>query len=281
MQGQILPFGVMEQCLANNPELEQRYENLLQALERDDAGYEVIDSLRALVLSIPVPANLLQEIRSFFGDNTRLAVRSSANGEDLEKFAGAGLYDSVIGVTAAQCGPAIQSVWASLWTQRAAMSRMQAGIRHKDLHMALLVQEMVEPDLSFIMHTADPATGNQDLALVELAAGLGETLASACQPGTPYRLQCNRISGETDLIRHASFSFALRAGGSQPDIKKEPLDYAQIPLSNDPDVGRRLGRHFAVIASFLEERLGRAQDVEGVIVDNEIYLVQTRTQQGL
>ena len=284
LPGRILPFGVMEQCLAKNPKLDQRYQNLLNSLEQNDAGQpdnHVIDSLRELVLSIPVPDTLIQELLTFFGDDARLAVRSSANGEDLERFAGAGLYDSVIGVKAPQCRPAIQTVWASLWTKRAARSRMQAGIRHEDLHMAILVQKMVEPDLSFIMHTADPTTGNPNQALTELAVGLGETLASACQPGTPYRLQCNRASGETDLIRHASFSFALRSGGSQPDSNKERLDYAHVPFSNDPDASQRFGRRFVVIASFLEERLGRAQDVEGVVVGNDIYLVQTRAQQGL
>lgn len=284
LKGRILPFGVMQQCLTKNPKLEQSYREMVKALDRNDAeqpDYTIVDSLRELVLKIPVPDNLIQEICTFFGNDTRLAVRSSANGEDLEKFAGAGLYDSVIGVKAAHCGAAIKTVWSSLWTKRAAMSRTQAGIRHQDLHMAVLVQEMVAPDLSFIMHTVDPADGNSELALVELAVGLGETLASANQPGTPYRLQCNRTTGKTELMRHASFSFALRSGDSQSQIIKERLNYTQIPLTNDPDTGYRLGRRFAMIASFLQERLGRAQDAEGVVVGNDIYLVQTRAQQGL
>ncbi len=42
-------------------------------------------------------------------------------------------------------------------------------------------------------------------------------------------------------------------------------------------LGQRLGR----IAAFLEEALGRPQDVEGVCAGGETILVQTRPQQGL
>lgn len=55
-----------------------------------------------------------------------LAVRSSANVEDLAGMSAAGLYDSVVGVAAADdgaVGAAVAAVWASLYTRRAVMSR--------------------------------------------------------------------------------------------------------------------------------------------------------------
>ena len=64
-------------------------------------------------------------------------------------------------------------------------------------------------------------------------------------------------------------------------IVQERLDYSRIALSADPDAGQRLGKRLAQIATFLEERLGRPQDVEGVCVGEEIHLVQARPQQGL
>ncbi len=283
LDGQALPFGVMEHCLSLDPEREQAYKTLQATLEQgwpQDAE-ERLHQLRTLVRQIPVPTAVVAQMREFFGETTRLAVRSSANSEDLEAFAGAGLYDSIIGVPAADSGSAIQRVWASLWTRRATLSRRQAGIGHADVHMAVLVQPMVEPDLSFIMHTTDPATGRQDRALVELAVGLGETLASACQPGTPYRLECDRNTGKSTLVRFASYSFDLRPSRSASEIVRKRLNYAKVPLSSELNTARVLGRRLAKIASFLEDRLGRAQDVEGALVGDDIYVVQTRAQQGL
>ncbi len=163
------------------------------------------------------------------------------------------------------------------------MSRIQAGIAHAGIHMAVLLQELVTPDLSFIMHTVNPLTGSRDEALVELAAGLGEVLASSCLPGTPYRMVCDRKTGGASLSTCASFSVALRPAveSGAKGVTQEWLDYSRIPLSACPDAAPSLGRRLAEIASFLEDRLGRPQDVEGVCVGEEVYIVQARPQQGL
>jgi hypothetical protein len=114
---------------------------------------------------------------------------------------------------------------------------------------------------------------------VELALGLGETLASATQPGTPYRLLCDRNSGESRLTRCASYSLALRPeprGGS----RQERIDYSRATLSTDPAAAAILGKRLAEIARFLETRLDGPQDVEGVVADGRIHVVQARPQQG-
>jgi phosphoglucan,water dikinase len=145
--------------------------------------------------------------------------------------------------------------------------------------MAVLVQELVVPDLSFIMHTVNPLSGKRSEALVELAVGLGETLASSSLPGGPYRLVCDRESGSARLSACADFSVALRP--APHGIAEERLDYSQVPLSADPEAAPRLGGRLARIASFLEEQLGRPQDVEGACVGEEVHVVQARPQQGL
>jgi phosphoglucan,water dikinase len=283
-RGLAIPFGVMEHCLDAAPALRREYDTLLSQLAH--APREQLDGrlerLREVVRTVPVPAEIGAAVTAFFGPEARLAVRSSANGEDLEHLAGAGLYESVVNVPAAAVASAVPAVWASLWTRRATVSRQQAGIAHARIHMAVLLQELVSPDLSFILHTVNPLTGNRAEALAELAVGLGEVLASASVPGVPYRMACDRQTGATRLLTCATFSVALRpsredGGGVTP----ERLDYARVPLSTDADAAPRLGGRLAQIAAFLEERLGRPQDVEGACVGDEVYIVQARPQQGL
>jgi len=271
----------MQQCLAQDPASEKRYlaqQGHLHNAERHELG-TILEALRDIVLSLAIPAGICEEIRGFFGAGARLAVRSSANGEDLENLASAGLYDSRIGVPAGDCADAIRTVWASLWTKRATMSRAQNGIPHPDIKMAVLIQEMVEPELSFIMHTADHVSGDRDQASVELAVGLGETLASATQSGTPYRMRCNRNSGATELMACASYSQALRTETTN-GITAELIDYTTVPLSVDPSMAVALGSRLAKVAKFLETAFGCPQDVEGVVAGGNIHIVQTRPQQG-
>src|SRR5262249_4096643 len=153
-------------------------------------------------------------------------------------------------------GQMVASVWASLWTRRATLSRAQAGIPHDRIRMAVLVQELMVPDVSFIMHTVNPQTGDRDEAVAELAIGLGEVLASST-PGTPYRLVCHRKTDAVRLLACASFSFASRPSSLDGEVTRERLDYSRVPLSTDPDVAQRLGQRLAQIATFLEDELGK------------------------
>jgi phosphoenolpyruvate synthase/pyruvate phosphate dikinase len=149
--------------------------------------------------------------------------------------------------------------------------------------MAVLIQELVAPDLCFILHTADPLTGDRDEAVAELAVGLGEVLASAPLPGTPYRIACHRKTGAVRLLACATFGFALRPAlvPGTAGATLERLNYARVPLSAVPGTAERLGQRLARVADCLEHEFGRPQDAEGVWVGEELALVQTRPQQGL
>jgi phosphoglucan,water dikinase len=282
-QGMVIPFGVMERCLEVNPGVRQEY-LALRARVPEATSAELgplLDRLRRLVGGLSVLPEISKAIAAGFPADTLLAIRSSANGEDLESLAGAGLYESVIGVRPADAPRAIAHVWASLWTRRATLSRSQGNIAHECIHMAVLLQELVSPDLSFIMHTVHPLTADHGTALVELAVGLGETLASAALPGTPYRMACDRASGDSCLCACANFGMALMPGAVAGESVRRRLDYSRVPLSADPEVAPRLGRRLAQAAAAIERAFGAPQDVEGVYAGNEIHLVQARPQQGL
>jgi phosphoenolpyruvate synthase/pyruvate phosphate dikinase len=59
------------------------------------------------------------------------------------------------------------------------------------------------------------------------------------------------------------------------------LDYSRIAMSCEADTRKRLGTRLASIAQVVENAFQKPQDIEGVVVGEEIYLVQARPQQGL
>jgi hypothetical protein len=79
------------------------------------------------------------------------------------------------------------------YTRRAVLSRRAAGVPQRDAKMAILAQEMLQPDLSFVLHTVSPSDHDPKLVEAEVAPGLGETLASGTH-GTPWRLSCHVTS---------------------------------------------------------------------------------------
>jgi phosphoglucan,water dikinase len=278
----VIPFGVMEAALRAASELEVEYKKQIDRInELMSAKFATAtERLRELIQQLTVPVEIADGVAAQFDRQERLMVRSSANCEDLEELAGAGLYDSIANVAVADVAAAVRAVWASLWTRRAALSRRQAGIPHEQSHMAVLIQQMLTPDFSFVLHTVNPLNCNPREVYAEIAVGLGETLASGGERGSPYRLICDKISGATTTLALANFSHALLpdpAGG----VRRAVVDYSQIRLSRDAGARKQLGKRLATVARFVEAAFQKPQDIEGAVVGDEIYLVQSRPQQGL
>ena len=276
----VVPFGVMEAALRADPELLAEYRRLLGRINGMGDFTAATERLSDLIQHLNVPDELVLEVSKKFGGNFRLIARSSANCEDLKELAGAGLYASVPNVVPSDVASAIRAVWSSLWTRRAALSRKQANIPHEQAHLAVLIQEMLTPDFSFVLHTVNPINHNPGEVYAEIAVGLGETLASAASRGNPYRMVCERHSGAANTVAFANFSQALwpdPAGGVAPKI----VDYSRIAMSCEAGARKRLGRRLASIAEMVENSFHKPQDIEGVVVGEEIYLVQARAQQGL
>lgn len=67
-------------------------------------------------------------------------------------------------------------------------------MKQSDAAMAVLLMEMLTPDLSFVLHTVSPLDRDENVLYAELAPGLGETLASGMR-GSPWRLSVNKTTG--------------------------------------------------------------------------------------
>ncbi len=277
----VVPFGVLEESLRLKPDLAKEYETLAQR-PGDPAGEKFtasIGRLRDILLLLDVPDEIISGIRKTFGGQSRLMVRSSSNLEDVEGLSGAGLYDSVPNVAPQEVSNAIRTVWASIWTRRAALSRAISRIPHEKAHMAVLIQQMIVPDYSFIVHTENPLNFNRDEIYIEMAVGLGEALASGRIRGLPYRMTHDRRSGDVRTLSFASLSSAI-VPGKAGETEKKTLDYSSVSLSLDDALRNLLATRIGGIGKSVEESFGGPQDMEGVVTGNDIYLVQSRPQQG-
>ena len=282
----VVPFGVLRSALDSWPGVRTEYQDGVATLEQSlapgqaqEKSEEISARLRELVCRLAVPEQITAAVAATFGPDARLMARSSANCEDLAHLAGAGLYESVANVAVAELGAAIGRVWASLWSRRAALSRAQAGIPADAVEMAVVIQPLIVPEFAFVLHTTNPLDGHRGEVYAEIVAGLGETLVSANARGNPYRLVCPKTSAPVRTLAFANFSGAL-APADQGLISRV-IDYSQMALSRDASCRDNLGRRLAAIGGTVESALGCPQDIEGVIIGEDIFLVQARPQQGL
>ena len=105
--------------------------------------------------------------------------------------------------------------------------------------MAVLCQQMIDSAYSFIVHTTNPMTDDKNEVYIEMAVGQGETLASANQAGTPYRLTYSKTSKKVEILSLSSYSHGLFAS-KDGDLVKRNLNYSSLNLDLQK-LGAQLG----------------------------------------
>ena len=197
----------------------------------------------------------------------------------------------------------IKQVWASLWNDRAWFSREATGFPHEAVSMAVLIQEVVPAEYAFVIHTVNPATGNQNELYAEIVQGLGETLVGN-YPGRAFSVVVDKTSLNSTVTAYPSKSVALRGGGlifrsdsNAEDLEgyagaglydsvllepavEERVDTTRDPLVWDTAFRERLVRAIAVVGVAVEKVFGGPQDIEGAWADGELHVVQSRPQVG-
>jgi len=176
-------------------------------------GLRVPDAVALVGLSIDADAAAfdacVQAVVERFGEG-RLAVRSSAIGEDGAEASFAGQYETVLDVEGAPAiGDAIRTCLHSAETARASAYRdardAEAGLDAPA--MSLVVQRMVDARASGVCFTACPVTSRRDRLVIDSVAGLGEALVSGA--ASPDHDEYLRAAGRFDATERAGTASVL------------------------------------------------------------------------
>ena len=234
---------------------------------------------------------ILEKINSEFtslkSNNNLLAIRSSSNLEDNSGQAGAGLFDSYLNINLSNEKDIINhisKVWASLFNSRAIINRKKLNIETKEAKMSVIIMQMTEPVFSYVIHTINPVNKNENEIYIELAIGLGETLAQSNQKGAPYRLIYNRKEDKLNILNLSSYNYELEKKTNKVKI----IEYRKQDLTINEDFINNVGKTLGKIGIAIEENVSNDnckiyQDIEGNFVKignqlNYYFIVQTRPE---
>ncbi|HUQ57003.1 rifamycin-inactivating phosphotransferase [Lentzea sp.] len=234
-----------------------------------DAIRECSAEIRRAVEETVVPADLAKAIADHVEERTAYAVRSSATAEDLPSASFAGQQDTYLNVIGAEeVLRHVSRCWASLFTERAVTYRLRNGFDHRQVQMAVVVQEMVFPHAAGVLFTADPITSHRKVSCVEATFGLGEALVSGMVNADVYRVRDGVVVEKAVAAKKLAIH-ALPGGGT----REEPIDAAQReqPALTDDQVLRLVG-----LGRRIEAHFGRPQDIEWCLADGEFQVVQSR-----
>ncbi|UOY92312.1 phosphoenolpyruvate synthase [Ectobacillus sp. JY-23] len=228
--------------------------------------------IRETILAAEIPAAVRKAVGEFlshFGEDLPYAVRSSATAEDLPYASFAGQQDTYLNVIGKEAIlNHIRKCWASLFTERAVIYRLQQGFHHSQVQLAVIVQRMVFPQSSGIVFTADPVTGSRKVLSIDAGFGLGEALVSGLVSADCYKVREGEIVEKIIATKQLAM-YARQASGTETREVDAQLQQAQA-LTDDQIVElARLGRR-------IEAYFGCPQDIEWCVVDDSFYILQSR-----
>lgn len=180
-QGFVILSNCFEEFLATS-ELNIEIESILKNINPQDINSveKASEEIKALVLNSDIPKDIEKRVGLNFKKLKAkyVAVRSSATSEDSTTAAWAGQLESYLNTTSKNLIENIKKCWASLFTPRAISYRFEKKLEKQKISVAVVVQKMVESEVSGIAFSVHPITQNENQMIIEAGYGLGEAIVS-------------------------------------------------------------------------------------------------------
>ncbi|MGN4717134.1 phosphoenolpyruvate synthase [Bacillus cereus group sp. MYBK226-2] len=262
-----------EKAIEQNEELQTLLQQLTK-LNREDRAQigEMSKEIREVIMAVQIPSDVVEAVAHYlsrFGNEHAYAVRSSATAEDLPYASFAGQQDTYLNIIGKEAIlQHVRKCWASLFTERAVMYRMQNGFEHNQVSICVVVQKMVFPEASGILFTADPITSSRKVLSIDASFGLGEALVSGLVSADNYKVKEGKIVDKVISTKKVAI-YALKEGGTET----KQINSAQQKIQT---LSEQQILQLAQIGRQIEAYFGCPQDIEWCLVDNTFYIVQSR-----
>jgi len=263
--------------------IDEEIANLVAKIDYDDPDdlERRTAVIRDKVISVDLPRDVAAELVEAYDKMGRpfVAVRSSGTAEDLAEASFAGLHDTFLDVEGIEgLEQALKGCWASLWTARATSYRAKFGFNIADVAIAVVVQEMVESDVSGVMFTGNPLTADSGEIVINASWGLGEAVVQGIVTPDTFRIRSHDL-----LIREREpGDKAIRIVRDRekgrgtvteavPESEQTAITLTDAQVIDLARVGRRVTDYYGEIP----------QDIEWAVANGDLFLLQSRPITGV
>lgn len=271
--GFVILAGAFERFL-EEADLNQELDAILATVKHDQIHTveHASEKINGLILAADMPKDIAQEIQTEFKklDAQYVAVRSSATAEDGAAAAWAGQLDTFLNTTEGHLLENVQRCWASLFTPRAIFYRFEKGMHGQGISVAVVVQKMVQSEVSGIAFSVHPVTEDHNQLIIEAGFGLGEAIVSGqVTPDSyvvekePRRIIDTNISTQTRGLYRGG-----KEGNEWKDIP-EPKASSQV-LSSEQVL------ELSELILKIEKHYGFPCDIEWAFEKGKFYITQSR-----
>ena len=268
--------------------LGERIQSIIETINVQDVNDldEKSEKIRNLIIQTELPSNVERSIRESYrefcktyGENTPVAVRSSATAEDLPDASFAGQQDTYLWIVNEEdVLNKIKLCWASLFNSRAIAYRNENNIGHIDVLMSVGIQKMVNAKAAGVAMTLDPLNGDRSKIVLDSSWGIGEMVVSG--EVTPDNFTLDKI-----LLEIIKRNVSVKGKEMIADQDAKSIRVQDIPedRQSEPSLTDKEIILIAELAKKAEKLYGSPQDIEWAVdhdlpAPDNIVLLQSRPE---
>lgn len=258
---------------------------IAEILSSSKDSFEGSEKIKSLIINAKIPEDLEQsilssydELRNKVGKDVLVAVRSSATAEDIGEASFAGQQDTYLNVDRVHLLENVKKVWASLYTARAIEYRKSKNIDTLSVSMAVVVQKMVNSRTSGVMFTLHPATGDNNVIVIEGSWGLGEAIVGGKVTPDEYIIDKSTLSVKEKKISKKTLKIVYdKSSNSNKEIEISGEEAETMSFSEEEAI------ELAKLGLKIEQHYNRPMDIEWAIdadfkFPDNVFIVQARPE---
>ena len=289
MKAKVPPgFIINTNCFKKFLNESKYYDQLSKLLAKNLNPKEILRhsaKITRLILESKIPKKIIESIEVALDKLVKgkdiglsFAVRSSATIEDSSKFSFAGQAESFLhNLTLHDLLQSLKNCWASLFSPSSIlymlhMRKLGVNFSLKNVHMAVIVQQMVNSQISGVLFTSNVINNDSNQMLINSTWGLGNTIAD------------NLIIPDFIVIKKSKFEVLKRIIGKKKKKSiKNPEGAHTVMVENYPksrticSLNDNQLRQLHNLGLKIEKEFNFPQDIEWAIENDEIFILQSRS----
>jgi pyruvate,water dikinase len=267
-----MPGWVGDSFFSSILEIEDRPRALLRTPHVPDVRLQSIaERVREATLPQDVVRSVSDALLAMTEEGaTGFAVRSSAMHEDQEGASAAGMHSTVLNLMREdEVLDAIKVCWSSLFRPRV-LSYLRALGEDIPVSVGVVIQAMVPSEVSGVLFTANPLTGDSGEVVINAAYGLGSSVVDGRVTPDTYRVDKATGQLRDQIIGDKAHQTVLERSGGVREVAVAPAQRERPALSEQQLL------HLSDLAMRVESHFGDARDVEWGIAEQQVYVLQAR-----
>ncbi|MGA2910710.1 MAG: phosphoenolpyruvate synthase [Candidatus Microgenomates bacterium] len=252
--------------------------NLLKTLDVNDPAQldQASNKIQKMILTGKIPDDIAQQTISAykklsgFMKSALVAVRSSATAEDLPSASFAGQQATLLDIKGeANLMNAVRECWASLFTARAIYYRVENKVPHESVKISVIVQKMIQSEVSGVMFSIDPVKNDKDRIIIESVWGLGEMIVQGSVVPDTYVVQKDTFAILSKEISD-QVTQLIKVEGKTKEVDVPAKIRGRQKITDEEVIA------LARLSDRLQKHYYFPQDTEWAKEKGKLYIVQTR-----